>query len=166
MLFTLEDEGRSVSPRLSPGRVEDREELLRVVYAPEHILNGKLVPAAIPSDDLKSRGFSTDRFLYKIEDIMRNRAHSQMARMPGQRQEKKISKFLCGDIRQIRSEEGNRELIVVDEVDDRREPVNTAHAAIYSAHRKSPSALKEIKGEMVQRMQSIHSFDEIFGRGE
>lgn len=162
MPFTLEDEGRSVSPHSSPGPVESHEALLRIVYEPEHIVNGRLIPAAIPAEDLKSRGYSTDRCNYKDELLMRERAGTQMARKPEERREKRISRFGCLDMRNIQIEEGRRDLIIVDEIKE-DERINIAHASLYSAYRKGKAAIKELKQEMLEYMQNLYSFEDIFG---
>lgn len=166
MKFKLEDEDRSVSPRLSPGRVEDHEDLLRLVYEPEHIHAGQLVPAAIPSKDLQCRGYSTDRDRYKCERIIRKRAKAQMEKAPGNRKNNLVVKFRCEDIRAIALEEDSRDLIVVDYIIEGELPLNIAHASIYSVCRASKSKIKHLKNEMLKHMQNIHTLDEIFGRGE
>jgi hypothetical protein len=56
------DETSSASRWFSPGLVRDDEIILRTIHDPHHIQDGKLsTSAAIPLDDLRSRGWSVDR---------------------------------------------------------------------------------------------------------
>lgn len=55
------DELSSASPWFSPGLVRDSEVVLRTIFDPHHLQDGKLSTAAIALKDLKSRGWSVDR---------------------------------------------------------------------------------------------------------
>lgn len=47
------DECTSAAPDISPGPVENEEMLLRELYSPQHVKNGKLIKRAIPIQELK-----------------------------------------------------------------------------------------------------------------
>ena len=69
MAYTIDDELHSQSA-YSPGVVKDEEELLRIIFYPEHIVDNIVQPRAIALDDLRSRGFSVDRRPYVQQDIL------------------------------------------------------------------------------------------------
>ena len=58
------DEWSSAAPAYSPGIVKDDEFLLRRLFNPQHVVDGKLLPAAIPAKDLHTEGFSVHRLEY------------------------------------------------------------------------------------------------------
>lgn len=47
------DEGISAAPDFSPGIVQDNERLLRTLFNPAHVQHGKVLPRAIPVQDLR-----------------------------------------------------------------------------------------------------------------
>jgi hypothetical protein len=55
------NERLSAAPGLSPGIVEDDELLLREMFNPEHVRDGKVIERAVSVDDLRIRGFSVHR---------------------------------------------------------------------------------------------------------
>lgn len=130
MRYTQEDEKISHSKF---GVVKDEECLLRVIYAPEHIVDGFVIGSAIPLQDLSARGFSLDREMYKDDALIEQRIVTQTQKSPDNRQSSSISRFLCGDARDIStpvSEQINeRAFIVIDDAQDD----NPAHASLYSA---------------------------------
>jgi hypothetical protein len=128
MRYSKDDEKASQSKH-SPGIVKDAEELLRVIFYPEHVVNGNVIATAISLDDLSDRGFSIDRRTYASRSIIEQRINFQTEKMPEERQESTISKFRCGAVRKLRSEDRRRACIVVDTA----LPENPAHASIYSA---------------------------------
>lgn len=54
-------ETSSAAPWISPGLVKDDEIVLRTIFDPHHLENGKLTKAAIATADLETRGWSVDR---------------------------------------------------------------------------------------------------------
>ena len=53
--------------------MQDEEELLRIIFYPEHIVDNIVQPSAIALDDLRPRGFSVDRRQYAQQDIMQQK---------------------------------------------------------------------------------------------
>ena len=82
----------------------DDECLLRLHFSPEHILEGRVVPAAISTTDLGEKGFSLDRELLVDLDIVEARARTQSTRMPEKRESSYLSCFNCGNVRIIKSD--------------------------------------------------------------
>jgi hypothetical protein len=65
--------------------VQNDEELLRIFFHPEHIVNNVVIETAIALEDLQSRGFSVDRRQYARRDITQQTIDRQMARLPEER---------------------------------------------------------------------------------
>jgi hypothetical protein len=132
----------------SPSVVQDGETLWRVGYAPEHMPDGELVPAAISHQDLAprgahaARGYSVDRASFSNVHNLRDLATRQMERSPARRQEAFVSSFPVKGIRNQTTETGARAFVVLD-MSLRK---NIGHASIYSAKRNpTPSEVKELK---------------------
>ncbi len=153
MKFCLADEEKSVSPVFSPGPVKNTELLLRVLYQPEHIKNGEAIVTAISLDDLKANGWSVDRKEYIETEILEERIAAQVQRNPETRKVSFSSELLCNDIRKIFDEvTGEREFLVVDEIDENESPINKAHAAIYSANKTKNGVLRKIRGNLIEEL--------------
>ena len=128
MRYTLEDETVYHSKF---GIVADDEYLLRVIYSPEHIINGSVIESAISLDDLSTRGFSLDREMYQDQSLIARRIEIQSQKKPAERQSSSIFRFKCGAARsiQIINQHDNRAFIVIDDAQQN----NEAHASLYSA---------------------------------
>ncbi len=151
--YTLDDEKRSISPGVSPGPVKNSEQLLRVLHQPEHILDGEVIESAIPLGDLKTRGFSVDRRGYINLTILRGKVEEQVRRNPGKREASFSSELLCGNLRELFNEDiGEREFLVVDEIDENEKPINPAHAAVYSANESGKAGLRKLRGKLVREI--------------
>lgn len=146
--YSLADEERSISPRFSPGPVNNSEQLLRVLHQPEHILDGEVIESSVPLEDLKSRGFSVDRRAYVNLTLLSERVAEQVRRDPPNREASFSSELLCERLREILSED-KRDFLIVDEIDEKKEPVNSAHASIYSANETGKGGLRKIRHKLV-----------------
>lgn len=152
--YKLDHEKTSQSRNPSPGVVGSGETLLRTGYHPEHTEDGMITSRAIPSEDLKERGFSVDRKEMVTRTVLRRRAENQMNNRPDLRKEAVISPFNCGDVRAI-AYEGTRALIVVDSAT----PDNPAHASIYSLY-GGDGRLKKIKTLLLPFLQDYEPLEE------
>lgn len=151
--YKVKDEKVSQCPAYSPGPVMDCERLLRVLYEPEHIKEGKIIPSSISLNDLKSRGFSIDRKKYVDVESLTKRISSQKKRFPEKRAICFSSRIPCEDIRNLKDNEtGKRECVVIDEIDKKDIPINKAHAAIYSAYKVGKGGLRGIRSQLVEIM--------------
>jgi hypothetical protein len=150
--YALEDE------RISHGKfgvVEDDENLIRILYEPEHIRDGVLLEAAIPLEDLKERGFSLDREAHVKSKIVEDRIKTQKAKNPGNRQRDTKSVFRCINIRNIIDCNGIRLCIVLDSPSKS----NPAHASLYGI-KCSGSELRKIRGLLIPALQEgLQSLD-------
>ena len=74
------DEGVSAAPDFSPGVVQDSEYLLRALFSPEHVRDGKVLSRAISLQDLQKRGFSVHRIEYVSRDYVLSLISKVLAR--------------------------------------------------------------------------------------
>ena len=144
-----EDVSRSAH---SPGVVTDGETLLRVGYAPEHILDGEILVAAIRSDDLadlRRGGFSVDRAGHVDEATLRDRARIQMERRPASRKEAFVSTLSTSKLRSEFAGDRDRAFVVLDTAT----PDNIAHGSIVSAKQRRRSQIKELKDILARHLR-------------
>ena len=124
MAYTIDDELCSQSA-YSPGVVQDEEELLRIIFHPEHISdNGDVLPTAIALEDLRSRGFSVDRRQHAQRNIMQQTVECLRNRQPNHRQVDFIAQLLCEAVREMQDNDQERAFIVIDTACE----TNIAHA--------------------------------------
>ena len=149
MRYTQEDEKISHSEF---GVVRDDEHLLRVIYAPEHIVGGFVIESAISLEDLSTRGFSLDREMYKDDTLIEQRIVNQTQKRPDERQSSFVSKFRCGDARgiSVTYQTNERAFIVIDDAQDD----NQAHASLYSTQDGlKRGALKKLRTLLLPLLQ-------------
>lgn len=152
--YTQEDEQISNSEF---GIVKDEEYLLRILYEPEHILDGLILDTAISLTDLKEKGFSLDREKYVDKDVIQQRIAKQTDKNPTQRQNNVVTKFMCLDVRSILDEATNERLFIV--IDDIPPDNNQAHAAIYSSKENlGKGALRKLRSQLLPFLQEGLSF--------
>jgi hypothetical protein len=157
MAYTIEDELSSQST-YSPGLVQNDEELLRIFFHPEHIVNNVVIETAIALEDLQSRGFSVDRRQYARRDITQQTIDRQMARLPEKRQSGVIALFQCVSVRTIQDDEQKRAFIVLDKACAQ----NIAHASIYSAIPRGRGALRKLRSLLLPLLQKRCNLEDIF----
>lgn len=85
--------------------LEDMHALLRLNFAPQHIVDGKVLPTAISTDDLKSRGYSLDAEHLIIVETLIERAETQSGKNPEARVAPFISRFQYCDASSIQMDE-------------------------------------------------------------
>ena len=123
-----------------PGRVLDGEELGRFVFRDDHLTeDGRLTPAALPTSDLldpQREGLSVGRLIHLTACDIRRLAAAHVHRAPTNRF-RGFGVVATADVRNLRTQDGRRELCVVDDA----RPEFTAHALVQlanpGAYRKS-----------------------------
>jgi hypothetical protein len=155
--YTLSDE-RRVCSGFSPGIVGDDEELLRILFNPEHIgEEQEVLPTAVSLEDLSDNGLSVYRKRYFDIDIVRANIDKQMSRKPEARLGCGISILTCSIIRGF-EDDGQRCFIVIDDASEK----NVAHASIYSAFSKnSRSQLMKLRSKLLLLMKERCSIEDI-----
>jgi len=156
-LYSLESEKETQS-NFSPHIVKNEEKLLRLVYAPEHVVGGNVIETAISLDDLKCRGLSLDRLAFANKEIILARITVQMKNCPDKREEASLSKFTCSDIRNIKND-SQVFLIIDDAVKE-----NKAHAAIFINKESGTgkSALRRARATLIAYLQDRHHLHSLF----
>lgn len=145
----------------SPGIVQNQETLLRAMFQPEHIVDGKVIVTAIALEDLKDRGFSIDRFSCACRTKLESIINQQMTKKPDRRQACTIARFLCHHVREIHTSEGERAFLVIDTACH----CHISHASIYAARPHGKAYLRQLRGLLVPILQDHTTVDILFGRG-
>jgi hypothetical protein len=157
--YTLGDESRSQSED-SPGLVRNEETLLRAMFHPEHIREGKVIEAAIPLNDLRSRGFSVDRRDFAQCAALHAIIAGLMTRHPDLRQVSMVAHFLCESVRQFGDSQEIRAFLVIDTAC----PTHVSHASIYAAHPGPDSNLRKLRSLLLPLLQCRVPLSEIFAK--
>lgn len=138
---------RSRQSEYSSGVVHSCETLVRTHFHPVHFdSDGLLVASAISSDDLRSKGFSVDRWKFFNRRVVSKRIARQKANSPEQRKLAVCVPLLCRSLRKYIDSKGKRGFLVIDNA----EPDNVAHAAVYSAYDRKPSEISELKIALIE----------------
>ncbi len=142
----------------SPGAVLSEETLLRIVYYPSHIDdNGKLKPEAIPTQDLRTRGFSVFRKLY----IKRKKIDKVIDSYVGKNSERRckgIYPIICSTVRNI---EDNSKKKAFNVLDDAQTFDNEAHAEIKYSQKYTKSEQKGLRDKLKDKFIVVKEVSEI-----
>lgn len=140
-------------------KLEGQHYLLRLNFAPQHIIDGKVIPAAISTEDLQRRGYSLDSEVLISIDTLTERAASQSAKKPEERKSPHISRFLCGDAASIEYDDIHAFNIFhspVTENSDHNIKVNPAHVSLICTDTtKGPSYYKKAKILLLPVLQNL-----------
>lgn len=136
----------------SPGPVLSEETLLRIIYYPAHIDDdGNLQPEAIPTQDLRERGFSVYRKLYakrqKVSDVIDN----YVSKNP-ERHCRGISPIQCHTVRSINNKDGNQAFNVLD---DAKTEDDEAHAKIMFSQKYGKAEQKGYRSKLKDKFTTI-----------
>jgi hypothetical protein len=157
MAYTIDDELRPQSA-YSPGVVQDEEELLRIIFYPEHIVDNIVQPSAIALDDLRSGGFSVDRRQYAQQDIMQQNIANLRNRQQEARQVDYIARLQCRSVRNIQDRNAERAFIVIDTAYE----INIAHASIYSAKPRTDAHLRRLRNQLLALLETRCNLADLF----
>ncbi|MGH6857013.1 MAG: hypothetical protein ACRECP_05025 [Methylocella sp.] len=142
----------------SVSEVDDSEPLLRLLWAEHDVRDGKILPEAIPTSDLRGpdRGFSVDRELLARREIMETPVEYQRprAKKPEDRQTPFLSRIASAkDVRELKDSNGEKPFLVDPSPTPAtdRLPANLAHAEIKSAEKCSS------KARQIERRQLLRS---------
>lgn len=154
------DERISAAPGVSPGVVADDEFLLREMFNPQHVRDGRLLPTAISLQDLRSRGFSVHRMRYVsrkfVEESVRDRLSRPRKGEPWK--DEGVAKFRTLAVRRLRMD-GRQALVVIDTAaeDDR------GHAGIHAADpEKGDAHARELRSLLLPLLRKRTSIREAF----
>jgi hypothetical protein len=157
MAYTIDDELRPQSV-YSPGVVKDEEELLRIIFYPEHIVDNIVQPSAIALEDLRSRGFSVDRRQYARQGIMQQNVENLRRRQQEVRQVDYVAQLQCRAVRNIQDNDAVRAFIVIDTAYE----MNMAHASIYSAKPRTDAHLRRLRNRLLVLLETRCNLEDLF----
>jgi hypothetical protein len=143
------------SAETGSSQVDDNEPLLRLLWAEHDVRDGKILPEAIPTRDLRGpdRGFSVDREQLARREIMEALIYHQRPRAekPEDRQTPYLSRIASAKVvRELTHSNGETPFLVDPSPTPAtdRLPANPAHAEIKSAQ-KCP------KSRQIERAQLL-----------
>ena len=154
------DESTSAIPELSPGPVQNRETLLRMILDPDHITEGRIQPSAIQLRDLTQRGLSVHRREYTTAREVERAAQTLIGRATAgaTRQLEGLASFTAGAVRIIRAQEGQAFVVI-----DTPQPENRAHASIFLANIQTrPSLAREMREQLLNLMTHRLTLEQAF----
>lgn len=145
--------------QFSPGPVLSEETLLRIIYYPDHIDDGgNLLPEAIPTQDLRERGFSVYRKLYvkrkKVSDVIDNYVSKK-----SERQCRGISPVQCHTVRSINNKDGNQAFNVLD---DAKTEDDEAHAEIKFSQKYGKAEQKGYRSKLKDKFTTILDTESVY----
>lgn len=136
----------------SPGPVLSEETLLRIVYYPAHIdEDGRLKPEAIPTQDLRERGFSVYRKMYVKREKIYRVIENYVAKKP-ERECRGISPILTKIVRDINDNVNKQAFHVLD---DAKTKDNEAHAEIIYAQNYGRAEQKGLRNKLRDEFTAI-----------
>lgn len=140
------------SAETGSSQVDDSEPLLRLLWAEHDVHDGRILPEAIPTSDLRgpNRGFSVDREPIACREIMEALIEHQQAKNPADRQTPLLTRIASAkDVRELMASNGDRPFVVDPSPTMAKDglPANPAHAEIKSAEKCSS------KSRQIERRQ-------------
>lgn len=133
------------------------EVLVRANFAPEHVVNGTISPAAISTNDLDKRGFSIDRECLLDLKVVENRIEEQANRAPQKREEAFASPLRGAHSTEIKSPGDGKTAFK-----SLSDPVrgNVGHAIILSAEKRSKGQLRALRSLLIPELENaLTTFD-------
>lgn len=154
------DEGNSAAPCVSPGTVRDEEFLLRELFNPQHIVDGKLIESAISLQDLRQRGFSVHRMKHVRADFIKASMEERLSRprkgTPWTNEG--VAKLTAQAVRQLRLDDQQAFVVIDTAVED-----NPGHASIYAAEpEKGDPYARELRSLLLPLLHNRMSVDEAY----
>ena len=156
------DESVSAAPDFSPGVVQDSESLLRALFKPEHVQQGKVLPKAISLRDLRERGFSVHRIRYVSYDLVLSFINDVLSR-PRSGEPWISAGVATLHTAQVRNFQvnGQRAFVVIDDAISE----NPGHASIYAAQPEQGDAhARELRALLLPLLQARISLTEAFNQ--
>lgn len=141
--------------------------LLRELYSPQHVKNGKLIKRAIPIQELKelTRGLSVHRVKHTSADFIKDKIRERLS-IPREGKPwaaEGVAVLSTEDIRAIRyqNDGGDDEQALI--VKDTARPDHPGHASIHAADpEKRDEDLRELRSDLLRYFERRMSVDEAF----
>ena len=164
MTKTVDDERVSQS-EFSPGPIEDREDLIRIIVSPLHVERGeiRLKTAAFQRIELTDRGASIERKAFTDPQKLTHSSQKLITK-----QDRSIAGYAlvgCSSIRAIMDDIGDRIFCVLDTALE----CNLAHGDIFFAKELSKSKQVKYRSDLIdafnERLKahgSLYRLEEVF----
>ena len=151
----------SARPGISPGVVKDDERLLRALFNPDHVMDGKVLVTAISLTDLRYRGFSVHRMAHVSPDLMQSLIDQFVSRQAAGKQQRESEGVALLETRAVREiSEDERQLFVVI---DTAKCCNVGHASIYlSDAPSSEGRARKLRASLLALLQERMPLNEAF----
>ena len=153
----------SARPGISPGIVENHERLLRALFNPDHVKDGKVLVTAISLKDLRHRGFSVHRMAYVSPHFVQGLIDKFLSRPAAGGQQREFEGVAPLETRAVReiSEDGKQVFVVIDTA----KCCNVGHSSIYlSDAPSSEGRARKLRALLLPLLQERMSLDEAFNR--
>lgn len=159
------DERTSAAPEVSPGVIDDAEQLLREMFNPQHVKNGEVVVTAISLEELRSRGFSVHRMEYVTAEYVKESINERLSRprTGSNWQDEGVARLQASVVRALRVDDQQAFVVIDTAKEDSR-----GHASIYAAApEKGQAHARELRALLLpllqERMSLNQAFDSIAG---
>ena len=150
----------SARPDISPGVVGGHEQLLRALFNPDHVKDGKVLVTAISLTDLRSRGFSVHRLAHVSQELVQSLIDNFLSRLAeGQKRKfEGVARLEAHTVREI-SEDGKQVFVIIDTA----KLCNVGHASIYLSNAPSSEGrARKLRDRLLPLLQERTSVDEAF----
>lgn len=130
------------------------------MFNPQHVQNGKLVPAAITVRDLRSSGFSVHRMAHVPAADIKKSVAERLARPRRDSPWKSagVAKMVAGEIRRLRIDD-RQALVVIDTAQEN----NPGHASLYAADPcRGDAHARELRALLLPLLQPRMTVDEAY----
>ena len=130
------------------------------MFNPQHVQNGELVEAAIPVEELRSKGFSVHRMEYVTVEYVKESIKERLSRpRPGTPwRDEGVARLQTSAVRALRVE-NQKAFVVIDTATQD----NRGHASIYvAAPKKGRAHAKELRALLLPLLQERMSVEQAF----
>lgn len=155
-----ENVSHSRSP--SPGVVQGNEELIRLIFIPDHCdITGNILESAFSRQDFTEaeRGFSVHRASFVTKEAIERVCDGYLARNSS-RALHTLAVGLCSNLRAVTDEEGNQVFCVTDDAtqDD------PSHALIHCSKQYTKAKFAKIRRHLSDIFNVLRSLDQQFNQ--
>ena len=157
------EERVSAAPNISPGIVRNEEFLLRELYSPQDVENGKITPRAIPIGKLRE-GYSVHRMQHATPDFVKTAIQKRLSIERDEPWESEGGAMLkTENIRDIYCED--ERAFIVRDTPGSDHPGHPGHASIHVLDpEKKDREVRKMRSILLKRLENRVSVDEAYTR--
>jgi len=144
----------------------------RLSFDSESVQDGKVLPSAIATSDLKERGFSLDRD-FVTEATISARIEYQKTKKPGVREVPYVSRMVVSDILEIQDQKDaefigpvgplftiTADPVPADDTVEPNQPENLAHCYVLSSRKLGDGGLRQLRNRLLPLLQNLVTVDQ------